>query len=91
MFSNLLNNASQAIKDNGLIEISTLMSANNQIMVTIKDNGCGIPKHSISKIFDPYYTTKDYGTGLGLAVVKQIVSPAKGEIRVISDEGQGTT
>ena len=63
----------------------------NEISVTIKDSGPGIPKENISRIFQPYYTTKKKGAGLGLAIAYRIVSDHRGKIEVQSQEGKGTT
>ena len=54
------------------------------------DNGIGIPQENIDKIFEPYFTTKDFGTGLGLTLVYKIVKEHQGDITVRSKEGQGT-
>jgi signal transduction histidine kinase len=60
-------------------------------MVSIADNGKGIPEKIQSKIFNLYYTTKSSGTGLGLSIVHQIIGEHGGEISVTSTEGGGTT
>ena len=59
--------------------------------ITVSDNGVGIPKEKIGKIFVPYFTTKSTGTGLGLAMVKQIVENHGGTIDFESKVGEGTT
>ena len=61
------------------------------ISVNIEDTGCGIPEESINKIFIPYYTSKQHGTGLGMPVVRNIVEKINGEIRIESEVGKGTT
>jgi len=61
------------------------------LLISIQDNGCGIPKDKISKIFDPFYTTKDSGKGLGLAIVNNIVHEHNGYIEVESELNVGTT
>lgn len=91
MFVNLLQNAYQSIKEAGLIEIKTWFSADdNDVVITIKDSGCGIPREYIDKVFDPYYTTKAEGTGLGLAIVMQTVQSHGGKIRIFSEVSLGT-
>ena len=60
-------------------------------MVTIKDNGNGIPENMRSKIFTPNFTTKTSGTGLGLAMCKGIVEQSKGDIWFETKEGEGST
>ncbi len=61
------------------------------VRLEVKDTGCGIPPHLLPHIFDPYFTTKEHGSGLGLAVVYAIVSDHDGYIEVNSKEGQGTS
>ena len=62
----------------------------NKFIITIADNGCGMSEESLSKIFEPYYTTKANGTGLGMTMVYKIVKEFSGEIIVDSKEGEGT-
>ncbi|NUE66513.1 two-component system sensor histidine kinase AtoS [Snodgrassella sp. ESL0253] len=84
---NLLINAIQAIRDHGKIEIATLLSANQKYqLIRIKDNGEGIKKELMDKIFTPFFTTKISGTGLGLAMVQKIVSSHKGQISIKNNE-----
>ncbi len=64
---------------------------NDRILVSISDNGEGIPEKMQSKIFIPNFTTKSSGTGLGLAMSKTIVEQAKGKIWFDTREGEGTT
>jgi signal transduction histidine kinase len=59
--------------------------------VTIKDNGCGIPEEHISRLFEPYFTSKRNGMGLGLAATLNILQSHKAHIDVTSTVGQGTT
>ncbi len=92
VFNNLIKNAVQAIPESkkGLIEIS-LSEAFGSILVSIKDNGTGIADNMKEKIFVPNFTTKTTGTGLGLAMVKNIVNSFNGEIWFESSENEGTT
>jgi signal transduction histidine kinase len=62
----------------------------NKFIITIADNGCGMSEESLSKIFEPYYTTKANGTGLGMTMVYKIVKEFSGDISVESQEGKGT-
>lgn len=62
----------------------------NKFVITIADNGCGMSEESLSKIFEPYYTTKANGTGLGMTMVYKIVKEFSGEIIANSKEGEGT-
>jgi CheY-like chemotaxis protein len=92
---NILNNAEQAIQDTGhtgLIMVSSRQN-NDRIFIEISDTGAGIPKESVSKIFDPFYTTKDVGqgTGLGLSVSYGIIQEHGGSIKVDTKQGKGST
>ena len=91
-FNNLLKNAIEATSEghNGIIEINNFISDKN-ILLTIKDNGKGIPEHLHEKIFEPNFTTKSSGTGLGLAFVKNSIENAGGKIWFETQPEQGTT
>jgi two-component system NtrC family sensor kinase len=93
VFMNLLLNAHQAIKGSGLVEISTSQTDAETVSVRFRDSGCGIPKEAIDQIWDPFFTTKEVGQGLGLglAVTYNIVKRHGGEINVESTIGKGTT
>ncbi len=92
MFFNILFNADQSIENNGEISISTKVNQND-ILIEIADTGCGIRKDLISKITDPFFTTKEpgEGVGLGLSLVYAIVKEHGGEIKFESEEHKGTT
>ena len=87
---NIIKNAMNAIKDSGTIEVGAKIDSNN-VVVSIKDTGVGIPEEALGKIFEPYYTTKSGGTGLGLTVVYKIMKEHQGDIQVHSVVGTGTT
>ncbi len=91
VYLNLLINAKQAIKDRGEITIKTYCRG-KRVFIEISDNGVGIPKEKVSRIFDPGFTTKGVGvgTGLGLSICYRIIQDHKGEIRVESREKSGT-
>ena len=91
VFTNILINACQAIKDFGKITITTEYS-DKKLTIRIKDNGIGIPRENLNKIFTVGYTTKGVGvgTGLGLAISQKIIAKHNGEIRVNSELGVGT-
>lgn len=91
VFTNILINACQAIETKGKIIISTEVK-NNNLEIKIKDNGKGIPKENINKIFTAGFTTKGVGvgTGLGLAISQKIIDKHNGKISVISEEGLGS-
>ncbi|MBN1448419.1 MAG: GHKL domain-containing protein, partial [Bacteroidetes bacterium] len=90
VFLNLLQNALDAVDDGGEIKCIACRSRDH-VMVSIADNGAGIPEEQQAKIFNLYYTTKASGTGLGLSIVHQIISEHGGEISVTSHPDQGTT
>ena len=91
VFVNLLINALEAIQDNGKIIVRSYMSPNQKgVRVEIADSGCGIPQDNMPKIFDPFFSTKSNGTGLGLAVSYGIVQKHQGDIQVSSRPGKGT-
>lgn len=91
VFTNILINACQAIEGQGKIKISTGFKK-NKLIIKIKDNGKGIPKNELSKIFSAGYTTKGVGvgTGLGLAICSKIIEKHEGEITVNSELGHGS-
>lgn len=86
---NLIENACQAMKDGGELKISTKVSG-SFMNIEIGDSGCGIPEKEIKKIFDPLFTTKPSGTGIGLAVCHGIIEKHNGAIDVKSQESIGT-
>lgn len=86
---NLVNNAIQACADNAEIELGAMQSA-NQVVLTVTDNGHGIEKAIRPRLFEPFFTTRPQGTGLGLAVVQSVVSAHNGEVLVDSGP-RGTT
>ncbi len=91
---NIINNGIDAIGKNGVIEIKThYLPKVNRAAIEITDNGPGIPKHMLDKIFDPFYTTKEVGkgTGLGLSISYSIVEKLGGKMIVASEEGKGST
>lgn len=90
VINNLLKNALQAISHtDGKILISTKIEGED-IIIRIKDNGSGIPEEQIEKMFVPYFTTKNTGTGLGLSMVKQIIENHGGTIAFETEKGKGT-
>jgi len=94
LFLNILLNSLQAMPDGGAINIECkLGNAEDKggVRVIITDNGIGIPEKNLKKIFDPFYSTKAHGTGLGLATAKTIIDEHGGRIAVKSIERKGTT
>jgi PAS domain S-box-containing protein len=102
VIQNLVINATQAMPAGGTVRIvasndripvgtHSVLSQGNYIRIAISDTGAGIPPENIAKIFDPYFTTKLHGHGLGLATVFSIVKRHQGHIEVSSTPGKGTT
>jgi len=91
VFVNLFINAVEAIQENGVITIQSRMSPDQESeIIEIEDTGCGIQPDDVSKIFEPFFSTKANGTGLGLSVSYGIVQKHDGDIRVSSKPGKGT-
>ena len=88
---NLIKNAIEAMPDGGTLDISTQLVNGGKIQIKVQDTGIGMSPETKAQIFEPYYTTKDTGTGLGMAIVQRIVTDHDGEIFVESKEGIGTT
>lgn len=88
-FLNIIINALQAIGRDGRIEISTSMQTNSVALVRFRDDGEGIAAEDLEKIFDPFYSTKPNGTGLGLAMVHRIVDAHYGTVTIFSKRGKG--
>lgn len=87
---NLLKNAAESSPAGSAILLR--ISADTQMLcMEVTDRGCGIGKEYLSKIFEPFHTTKSYGTGLGLPIVKRIVDSHGGRLSINSTEGAGTT
>ena len=102
VFSNLLINAMQAMPSGGIIRVRAEnveltettgfpLPAGKYVEVTVADQGAGVAPENLVKIFDPYFTTKKQGTGLGLATTYAIISQHGGRISVTSEVGRGTT
>ena len=94
VFLNILNNAIDAVGKSGEINIKTGVSATErELYASISDSGPGIPKELMNKIFDPFFSTKEYGmgTGLGLAISYSIIEKLGGRINAFSEAGQGAT
>jgi len=88
IFYNLILNAIQAMPDGGNLTIS-IYSTDGDIIMTVEDTGVGIPEKDRTKIFEPFYTTKAQGQGLGLPITKKFVEASGGSIEVESEEGKG--
>ena len=92
MITNLVKNAIQAIKhvENPTVLIDVYSTQEN-VIITVTDNGCGISEENKEKVFEPKFTTKTSGMGLGLAMIKKIVETYEGSISFTSIENKGTT
>jgi two-component system sensor histidine kinase HydH len=89
---NIYLNALESMTDGGVLKIELSCDSDaGGIDIKIADTGSGIRPEDLSKIFDPYYTTKSSGTGLGLAIAHNIIEAIGGQILVESQPGQGTT
>ncbi len=89
---NLVKNAMQAMpqdRKNPTIVISTFIES-DMVKISVQDNGCGMTEDQMSKIFEPYYTTKSSGTGLGLTVLFKIMKQHGGDVTVHSTQGEGS-
>jgi signal transduction histidine kinase len=85
---NLIKNAIAAMPEGGVLSIKTA-AKDSDALITVADTGEGIPEENLSKIFEPYFTTKAAGSGLGLTLVYKIIHEHKGEITVKSKPGKG--
>jgi len=101
LFLNLIKNAREALDQSGRIEVETKISPeyhmstpgkkpSPMVLVRIRDNGCGIARDEMERIFTPYYTTKTKGSGLGLAICQKIVEDHRGFLKLVSTPGSGT-
>jgi two-component system nitrogen regulation sensor histidine kinase NtrY len=90
-FSNLLRNAAEACEERGELEITTAPDNGGGICIEIRDHGPGVSPELAERIFDPYYTGKTGGTGLGLALVKQTIEMHGGSVAVMRTPGGGAT
>lgn len=89
VFFNLIKNAIEAMPVGGTITIK--VTVEDGVIVQVKDEGCGIPKDKIPKLNETFYTTKETGTGLGLAVTEKIIKDHNGKMSFESEVGVGTT
>lgn len=87
---NLLKNAEEAMPEGGVLEIG-LLTEPERVILSVKDTGAGIETEALPYLFDPFFTSKTRGTGLGLTIVHRIVSDHNGEIGIDSVPGEGTS
>jgi two-component system NtrC family sensor kinase len=89
VFGNLVLNAIQAMPDGGKLTVASKI-AGASVLISFADTGTGISEENLERIFDPLFTTKTSGMGLGLALIKMLVEEHEGRIEVESEEGEGT-
>jgi len=90
--SNIIENAISAIGDSGVLTVRTSVAdSGKRLAVSVRDTGKGIPERYLNKVFEPYFTLKRGGTGLGLCITKKIIEEHRGTISIESPEGVGTT
>ena len=90
VFINIIKNAIEAMPTGGFIDITTELFFDNHVLISIQDYGTGISEAVLDKLGEPFYTTKEKGTGLGLMVTYKIIEEHAGWIEVASEEGKGT-
>ncbi|WP_284200206.1 ATP-binding protein [Alicyclobacillus sacchari] len=91
VFINLVKNAIEAMPNGGTVSVHLTLSGDEEVLLTVQDQGVGIPEEKLARLGEPFYTTKDKGTYLGLMVSFKIVEQHGGAIRYRSTPGQGTT
>ncbi|MCE4048522.1 CheR family methyltransferase [Bacillus sp. Au-Bac7] len=91
LFINMIKNAMEAMDSEGAISISARMETEGQLLVKVSDQGKGIPKEQLERMGEPFYTTKEKGTGLGLMISQKIIDNHKGTLTFHSEVGVGTT
>ena len=87
-FYNIIKNGTHAMQQGGILHVQTART-DEHVMISFRDTGGGISEENMAKIFQPYFSTKETGTGLGLLIVRRIVREHGGEIQLDSREGHG--
>jgi two-component system sporulation sensor kinase A len=90
VFINIIQNALEAIQEKGIVKVN-VFKQEDHVCVVIHDNGVGIPEERLLRLGEPFYSTKEKGTGLGLMTSYRIIEQHKGKIKIESMEGVGTT
>ena len=93
IITNLVKNAIQAIPEAQEEKsiLVTVKKEENNVLIVVKDNGVGMEKENLHRIFEPKFTTKNSGMGLGLGIIKNIIENYKGTITFETESGKGTT
>jgi signal transduction histidine kinase len=86
----IIKNAFESMPDGGKLLLSAKHSG-EQLHLKVTDTGCGIAQYDLDAIYDPFFTSKTRGAGLGLTMVHQIIMNHEGDIRISSEEGKGTS
>ena len=89
-FMNVVLNAMEAMPQGGMLKVSTITDE-NRVGIKVVDNGVGISAKDLAHLFEPFFTKKTRGTGLGLANVKRILEEHRGNVEIESTLGEGTT
>src|SRR5688572_29608522 len=89
LFLNLATDARDAIPNGGVLSIRTEMAGDN-IAIVVQDTGCGIASEVMSRIQEPFFTTKKNGNGLGLSICRSIIWNARGQMEIANEPGSGT-
>lgn len=87
---NIVKNAINAMPEGGMLRVAT-QTRGDEALLRISDNGTGMSEEVLGKIFEPYFTTRDFGSGIGLTLVYKVIKEHMGDISVISKEGHGST
>ncbi|MBD5020784.1 GHKL domain-containing protein, partial [Xanthomonas citri pv. citri] len=90
VFINILKNAIEVMPDGGNIFVTIKALDQDHVLISLKDEGIGMTEDKLKRLGEPFYTTKERGTGLGLMVSYKIIEEHQGEIMVESEEGKGT-
>jgi signal transduction histidine kinase len=89
--TNIIENALHAMPGGGRLTIDAALAPDHMVQLRVTDTGIGMDALAISKIFEPYFSTKAIGTGLGLTIAKRNVEANRGTITVTSEKGRGTS
>ncbi|MBX5436428.1 MAG: PAS domain S-box protein [Alicyclobacillaceae bacterium] len=91
VFINLIKNAMEAMPNGGRIFVRAQRHGEDHVLIEVQDEGCGIPPEQLPKLGEPFFTTKEKGTGLGLMVCYKIIQDHKGKLTIQSEVDKGTT
>lgn len=88
---NLLKNSVEAMKEGGVLSVSSKLTNDHQVEIQVRDQGCGISEENLKRMTEPFFTTKKKGTGLGVSLSNEIILAHEGTMTYESIEGKGTT